>query len=80
MEIVTERRDNLRGRHFNINRNCKKGSISERLTTRANKSINSIALSKTKQSLVNKLKKEISNSYLFTCAQRNCYICGNRNN
>ena len=79
-EIVTERHDNLRGRRFNISRNCKKGSISQRLTTRANKSINSIASSKTKKSLVNKLKQEISNSYLFTCAQRNCYICGNRNN
>jgi hypothetical protein len=77
--IVTERVDNLRGRRFNLNRLWKDNSISSRLANRANGSINTISLAKSKVSLINKLKKEISTSYLFDCRIRNCFICGNRN-
>jgi len=76
--IITERVDNLRGRRFNINRLWVVNSISARLATRANKSINTISMAKSKMSLINKLKKEISLTYNFHCRIRNCFICGNR--
>jgi len=77
--IITEKQDNLRGRRFNINRSWKKGSISERLAARANKSIKLIESCTSKKSLTNKLRKDIFNNYTFNCRQRNCYICGQRN-
>lgn len=43
----------------------KKDNISERLTTRANRSINEIISSKSRNSLAKNLKKKIINSYEF---------------
>ena len=77
--IIEQKVDNLRGRRFVIPRNSKKGNITQRLNQRANKEITLISSVKTKQSLTKKCKKEILTSYSFTCRQRNCFICGNRN-
>jgi len=73
--IITERIDRLRGRRFNIGRNLKEGSISKRLTKRANLSINNIKVFKTKKSLANNLKISLLDQYQYNCTSRNCYIC-----
>jgi hypothetical protein len=77
-DIITERNNNLRGRRFNININWKDGSIAGRLSSRANSSIAKISQARSKKSLTNMLKKEISTSYVFNCRQPNCFTCGNR--
>ena len=73
--IVTERRDRLRGRRFTIDRRAKTGSISNRLTIRANNSISEIATFKSKKSLATKIKKCTLANYNINCTNRNCYIC-----
>ena len=78
-QLLIEKVNNLRHRRFHIGRTWKDGSISHRLAKRANLAINQIANARTKSTLVNRSKKEITSSYAFICRQRNCFICGNRN-
>ena len=75
--IITEKVDNLRNRRFIINRLWKKGSLSQRLATRANSLIKVIEVMRTKKSLVTKLKKTISATYSYDCVNRRCFVCGN---
>jgi hypothetical protein len=49
--ILMEKRDNLRGRRFVIDRKWKLGSISHRLASRADKEINSVMQFNTKMTL-----------------------------
>lgn len=76
--ILVEKRDNLRGRRFIIDRKWKPSSISHRLASRANKEISSVAQFNTKMTLTKHKKHEINQSYSFVCRTRNCFICGNR--
>ncbi len=76
--IITEKQDNLRGRRFNITRTWKSGFVALRLAKQANYSIVNIAKAKSKSIMTKQLKKEIKNSYVFVCRQRNCFVCGNR--
>jgi len=78
--IIVEKQDNLRGRHFNFIRAWKDGSVAKRIATRTNNEMNHLSTFNTKSTLVKNLKKKIIFSYLFNCRQRNCYICGNRAN
>ena len=77
-DLITERLDNLRNRRFNIARNSKVGSISARLTKRANLSMNTISQFKTKHTLIKNLKKDTLSSYNYNCRNRTCFICRNR--
>ncbi len=76
--ILQEKSDNLRGRRFHSNVRWKRGSIANRLTSLANKSINRISSHKTKENLMKKLKEDILNSYNYNCVNRNCFICTQR--
>lgn len=76
-DIVTERRDRLRGRRFDISRRLKNESINKRLTKRANDCITTIAIHKSKQTLASKLKKHSLDQYNTNCINVNCYICSN---
>ncbi len=75
-DIIKEKQDNLRGRRFVIPSNTKAGSVCQRLTKRANKSISDITSAPSKKTLVKTLGNKIfTNKYRFNCVTRNCFIC-----
>ena len=75
--ILSEKVDNLRNRHFKINRTWKTGSLSLRLATRADISMKVIEVMRSKKSLVTKLKKNINATYSYDCVNRKCFVFGN---
>lgn len=73
--IIVEKIDNLRRRRFVIPRNAEQ-SIVARLNKRAETSIGSISLSKSKKAMSKKMKAAILNEkYSAVCRRRGCYIC-----
>jgi hypothetical protein len=74
-QLILEKNDNLRRRRFIIPRGAHNSSIVSRLNRRAENTISSISLAKTKKSMTTKLKKSIMTTYSLVCTRRDCFIC-----
>ena len=67
-QLIIEKNDNLRGRPFIIPRGALTSSIISCINKRAETSISTITLAKTKKSMTTKLKKSIMTTYSFVCS------------